>query len=151
MKILASLFLFVSAPLIASDPDERLMLPMQLDGSISCNAPAQKRVVASTARELFGDSWAERYSDITLAEASELRQAKAPVLKISRQRESSAGMAEVRALVGEDGRVLRAYVTCSTDPRHDEAIVAAMMKATFSPVIARGEPMPTLMKQTFTF
>ena len=153
--MILALLLVLAAPVLPAGDgvgrDERSLLQVQLDSPFSCENGETLRVSVETPRELFGDEWARPWMYVKFDEPTDLHRISPPVVKSNGRMRNSSGSATVTALIGADGKLIEAHVVCSTDPALHDVFLRAMDSAKFRAPMVDGVPMPTLMRQGFTY
>ena len=129
-------------------PNRGLRLP------IRCPKKTVKRVSATTYLELFANKWHDQPEP---SSASDLQKAgiqkDVPVIPPSQKLRSvpEDGYAEVFALIGADGRVVEAFVVCSTDVHFHEVALTATRKSIYTPASVAGKPVASIVRRPYLF
>ena len=122
--------------------------------SIRCPKRTWKRVAANTYLELFANRWRDQPEPASASELQKVRiQTDVAALYPSRKYRSvpEAGFAEVYALIGADGHVVEAYVTCSTDTDFHDVAMTAVRKSAYAPALVAGEPVASIVRRPYLF
>lgn len=151
LALLLVLAVTVPQPGEGAGRDERSLVQVQLDSPFKCENGETLRVSEKTPRELFGDEWAKPWVHVKFDEPTNLVRVSDPVLKPNSRMRRTSGSATVTALIDADGKLVEAHVVCSTDPAFHEIFLQAMDSARFTAPMVEGVPMPTLMRQGFTY
>jgi hypothetical protein len=129
-------------------PNKGLRLP------IRCPKKTLKRVSATTYLQLFANTWHDQPEPSSASDwqkASIQQDVRAiPPSQILRSVPED-GYAEVFALIGADGRVVEAFVVCSTDVHFHGVALTATRKSIYTPATVAGKPVASIVRRPYLF
>ncbi|HTD29119.1 MAG TPA: hypothetical protein VK660_06975 [Xanthomonadaceae bacterium] len=119
---------------------------------IRCPQETKKRVEAKTFLQLFANKWHDQpepssASDLQRAGILKNAPAIAPSAKTHGVGEDS--YVEVLALIGADGKVVEAYVVCSTAMDLHEVALTAVLGSTYTPARVAGNPIASIVRRPY--
>jgi hypothetical protein len=129
-------------------PNKGLRLP------IRCPKKTLKRVSATTYLELFANKWHDQPEPSSASDFQKAGiQKDVPVIPPSQILRSlpDDGYAEVFALIGADGRVVEAFVVCSTDVHFHGVALTATLKSIYTPATVAGKPVASIVRRPYLF